>query len=308
MQVGGEDGLAWDDRRYFTVEVKPAWRVLIAAAEPAHAIYLTQAIAPETFRESGRAWFDCNVVALGGLDNEVLDDYAAVCLLDPAPLSAATWRQLADYATGGGGVAIFFGRNATPVDSFNDAAAQQLLPGKLTRQSREQTYLAPESLQHPLLARFRAQAGSVPWSAFPVFKYWQFDSLADGASVVIPYSTNDPALVERPVGEGRVLTMTTPVSDPANLRSRSPWNILPTGPEPWPFVMLSTELMSYLVGGSAERVNYLAGQQAVLRLDSDELVSMFSLSTPRGDQLRQTVDVRSNQIEITATDAVVLCF
>ncbi|MEE9603849.1 MAG: BatA domain-containing protein, partial [Thermoguttaceae bacterium] len=232
IEIEGEDGLSWDDRRYFTIEVKAAWPVLIAATEPEYAIYLAQAIAPEAFRESDQAWFECTIVPLAALRNEELGDYAAVCLLDPAPLDASAWQQLADYAAGGGGVAIFLGRNATPLDSFNAAAAQQLLPGVFSRQSREQTYLAPESLQHPLLARFRAQAGSVPWSAFPVFKYWQFDSLADGASVVIPYSTNDPALVERPVGEGRVLTMTTPVSDPANLRSHSPWNILPTGPEP----------------------------------------------------------------------------
>ena len=77
-----------------------------------------------------------------------------------------------------------------------------------------------------------------------MFKYWQLGELADGANVIVPYSPNDPALLERPVGRGRVLTMTTPVSDPANLRARGPWNILPTGFEPWPFVMLSTEMMS----------------------------------------------------------------
>ena len=42
----------------------------------------------------------------------------------------------------------------------------------------------------------------------------------------------------------------------------------------------------------------------MLQLDSDQHAAMVSLSTPRGDQLRQTIDPRANRIDITATDAV----
>ena len=46
-----------------------------------------------------------------------------------------TDTTLADYAADGHGVAIFLGRNAASVDTFNEPQAQQLLPGKLARQA-----------------------------------------------------------------------------------------------------------------------------------------------------------------------------
>ena len=136
--------------------------------------------------------------------------------MDPTPLEPATWQKLADFAAEGHGVAIFLGRNAMPVDSFNAPQAQELLPGKLLRQARRpdgDLYLAPRDFQHPILAAFRGQAGAIPWEMFPVFRYWELEQLAKGVGVVLPYSDGRPALLERPVGQGRVLTMTTPVSD-----------------------------------------------------------------------------------------------
>ena len=48
VRIVGQDGLAADDTRYFTVEVKPAWRVLLAAPKPAerYAWFLAEALAP----------------------------------------------------------------------------------------------------------------------------------------------------------------------------------------------------------------------------------------------------------------------
>jgi len=80
------------------------------------------------------------------------------------------------------------------------------------------------------------------------------------------------------------------------------WNTLPTGDEPWPFVMLSNELLLYMVGGGETRLNYLAGETAVLHLQSNEHRAIFSLVTPRGDQIRQSVDEKQNALVVTSTD------
>ena len=37
VRIAGEDSLPADDARYFTVEVRPPWKVLVAAPKPAHA-------------------------------------------------------------------------------------------------------------------------------------------------------------------------------------------------------------------------------------------------------------------------------
>ena len=115
-----------------------------------------------------------------------------MCLLDPTPLEPATWQKLADYAADGHGVAIFLGRNAVPVDSFNAPQAQELLPGKLLREARRpdgDLWLAPRDFQHPILAAFRGQAGSIPWDAFPVFRYWELDQLPRAWASCCPIAT-----------------------------------------------------------------------------------------------------------------------
>ena len=306
LQIVGQDGLAADDRRYFTVEVKPAWRVLLAAPKPAqgNAWYLAQALAPDNYR---KARFNCDVCELGDLLKRQLSDYAAVCLLDPTPLEPATWQKLADFATEGHGVAIFLGRNASPVDSFNEPQAQALLPGKLLQQVRRpdgNLYLSPRDFQHPILAEFRDYAGTIPWDAFPVFRYWSLDEMPKGVGVVVPYNNGKPALLERPVGKGRTLTMTTPVSDNPN---QNPWNLLPAGGlgvEPLPFMILANQMAAYLVGSSDQQLNYLAGQTVVVPLDAAQQHPRYLLKTPDGKSSSYTADLDRRDLSITTTDQV----
>ena len=293
LQIVGEDGLAFDDRRNFTVDVTTSLPVLIATGPGAEPLFWREAITV--------AGFESEVVSLDQLGGQTLSSYAAICLLDPGALSAATWRSLSEYAEQGGGVAIFLGRNARR-DEFNSEAAQRLLPGRLKRIARDAQQFSPTTLQHPLLASFRRFAGAIPWSAFPVFAAWQLEGLADDAQVVLPFASGAPALIEQSLGEGRVLTMTTPVSDPPNVRGRDPWNLLPAGEAPWPFVLLAGEMASRLAGGDADRLNYRPGETAVLHVPQTEPTALFLLTTPRGDSLRQSIDPSRPSIVIAATE------
>ncbi len=303
VRLAGQDALAEDDARFFTVEVQPPWRILVAAPDPAdaYALYLTEALSPTVFRKRGQARFQCDVVPLEQLSERLAGNYSAACLLDPGPLEPAEWKRLADFASEVRGVAVFLGRNAAATESFNATQAQAVLPAPLLRQARRpdgDVYLAPADTQHPVTAAFRSQTDAVPWSAFPVFRYWQLGEPASGASVVVPFSDGAPALVERPVGNGRALTLTTPVSDRPN---RNPWNLLPVG-EAWPFLIFVNELTAYLVGSSEEQLNYSAGQTAALRLDPAERRPRYTLSTPGGLKLPVTPDLNRNLLLVSATD------
>ena len=305
VRIVGQDGLAADDTRYFTVAVKPPWRLLVVAPKPAesYALFLTEALAPDLWRKQKQASFDCDICDLGELAERPLDGYAAVCLLDPKPLAPSTWKKLTDYAAEGHGVAIFLGRNALPIDKFNTPQAQELLPAKLLRQARRpdgDLYLSPRNYQHPILAAFRGQAGSIPWDAFPVFRYWELDQPIAGASMVLPYSDGRPAILERPVGRGRVLTMTTPISDRPN---EDPWNLLPVG-EAWPFMILANQMATYLVGSSDYPLNYPAGQTALLPLDDPARRRSYMLFTPDGLGFPISADLQRDELAITATDQV----
>lgn len=297
LKLVGEDALACDDTQWFTVHVRPGWRVLIAAPQDAsrqpadYAFFLSLALLPDAFER--------DVISTDDLAGKSLDAYAAVCILDPSPLAASVWQKLHSFVAAGGGLGIFLGRNATPIQSFNEPVAQELLPGKLVRQWRGDVTLAPEDFQHPVLAKFRSI--DVAWELLPVFRHWQLGSLAKEVAVVLPFSNNQPAILERPVGKGRVITMTTPISDPSNRKDY--WNVLPTGEDKSPFVTLANEVMFYLVGSGQQRLNYRAGETAVVHLGSVERYPIVSLTTPRGDQIRAPVDEKQNAILVTSTEA-----
>ena len=311
LKITGEDALECDNTHWFTVEVRPAWRVLIAAPRDAtrkprdYALFFSEALAPYGVRVKGEAAFECDVIAFDQLAGKSLDGYSAVCLIDPRPLAPNVWQKLHAYVSAGGGLGIFLGRNAMPVESFNEPVAQELLPGKLARQWRSDgdVYLAPDDFTHPVLAKFRSL--DVAWQLLPVFRHWQLDHLAEGAATIAVFSNNQPALVDRPVGKGRVITMTTPISDVAsrpNVRGYVPWNLIPTGDDKFPFYLLANTIAEYLVGGGAERLNYTALSTAVVPLDADERHSIYVLTTPRGDQIRTPPGEQQDAIVVTSTE------
>ena len=193
-----------------------------------------------------------------------------MCLLDPTPLEPATWQKLADYAAEGHGVAVFLGRNARPIDSFNGPRRRSCCRASccVRRGGPTATCGWPRAIFS--IRSWRPSAAGQARSLgtpFPCSAIGSSISVARASSVVLPYSDGGPAVFERPVGRGRVLTMTTPVSDRPN---QDPWNLLPVGGgrEAWPFVILANQMAAYLVGSSEQQLNYLAGQTAVLQLDA----------------------------------------
>ena len=316
IKLDRPDALEIDDVRFFTFEVREPWPVLIAHGPGADPDQLAQAIAPYEFRVTGQARFRPTVVPIVQLGSRSLDDYTVVCLLDPAPLPASQWQRLAAYAQDGGNVAIFLGHNATKAN-FNSPPAQELLPGKLDRQwrsgirprefdGRADLYLTPRPIEHEMLAAFRPIAANVPWDTFPVFRHWSFElgRLSSGAATLVPFSNGQPAIVERGMGTGRVLVMTTPISDPSRPAGREAWNWLTTAPDAWPYVMLINETMLYLAGSGDVQLNYLSGQAATIR-DASTDGQSYALFTPAGGR---PSTVRSDegrlQLPFTATPGI----
>ena len=302
VQILGEDGLALDDVRYFAVQVQEAWRVLVVAPPDVATTYFVEAISPREFRETGRARFACELIDQSRLASQELGDYRAVALLDPLPMTTEVWTKLADYATEGGGVGIFFGHNAQLLASFQDPAAIGVIGGKLTRQTRSagDLFIAPRSFDHPITAAFRQIETNVPWDRFPIQFHWNLDELAADARTIIPYGNNKPALVEHRVGRGRVLVLTTPVSDPPRPKGYEAWNRLATGEDAWPYVMLVNETMLHLVGSGQTRLNLQAGETAVLPNDDVEYPTRYQLFTPLDQP--QELSARDGRLTVRFTD------
>ncbi len=302
VRIVGEDGLALDDVRHFAVEVQQAWPVLVVAPPGVSATYLTEALAPRELRETGRATFECTVIEQSRLASEELADYRAVALLDPQPLTPDIWTKLAEFAERGGGVAFFLGHNAQPVALFQNPAAIGVLGGKLTRQARSSgdLFVAPRGYDHPVMAAFRQVEANVPWNRFPVYFHWNLDELAETARSIVPFGDNKPALVENRVGRGRVLTLTTPISDPPRPQGYESWNRLATGEDAWPCFVLVREMMLYLVGSYGATLNLHAGEAAVLPNDEAIYPHRYQLFTPLDQP--QDVIARDGRLSVRFTD------
>jgi hypothetical protein len=296
VQLVAADPLAVDNTRYFTVEVRPPARVLLLAERPQDARFMREALSPTVGGAATR--FECKVAAFEKAAEQAIEEYHAVLLLDPGALTQDLWTRLGEYAAGGGGVGIFLGHNAD-FKALNDEAPQQLLPGKLERISREETYLRPRRLDHPALAGLRDYSEDIPWPVCKVFRFWQFAELGGEAYVVAGFANEDPAVLERTAGQGRVLTVATPFSDPLTPEGRQAWNVLPA--EPWPFVALCDQLAGYLAQDAEERLDYLAGETARVRLGPQQQVSTFVLRTPDG-QAASRVAAGEDELAIGVTD------
>jgi hypothetical protein len=298
ITLAAADPLAVDNTRFFTVEVRPPAKVLLLATRPADALFVENALGASLGVESR---FDVTVKTFDELPKTALDDFQAVALLDPGALSTEAWSLLWDFAAGGGGVGIFLGHHAAgELESFNGDAAQRLLPGKLKRISRAETYLRPRRLDHPALAGLRNFAEALPWQICQVFQYWTFGELDDDAYVIAGYANDKPALIERPAGRGRVLVSTTPFSDPLEPEGREPWNVLPA--EPWPFVAIVDHLIGFLAQHGDERLDYLAGETARVRLTPQQQVANYVLRMPDGQAGSRVASAGGDELTVSITD------
>ncbi len=298
VRIVGSDPLSCDDTRYFTIDVRPPSKVLLLGEKADDTIFLREALAPTAAAGSAQSEFSCEVRTYSDMGRLKLADYSAVFLVNPPPLAKTAWDALAEFAEAGGGVGISLGRNARR-EEMDGADAQRLLPAKLKWQSHDTTYLRPVAVEHPALRDLASVTDSAPWSEFPVFKYWELEPGAEPAEVISTFANGKPAIVERQIGSGRVVMFTTSMSDYA---SADAWNLLPTAPDPWPFIALANGIARYLTGAGQAQLNYLAGQTVVLPLTPDEQVSSYVLQLPDASAMRQTLAAGQHDLSIASTE------
>ncbi|MFM7205780.1 MAG: BatA domain-containing protein [Planctomycetaceae bacterium] len=306
VMIEGTDDLDADDVRYFTVEVGAAARVLVAAPRPAPrtAALFVQAIAPTPLVKAGKARFDPEVMDEQALTTASWDAARGIVLLDPPPLSPQTWEALERWVAAGHGLVVWLGPRAGDPQQFNTAASRRVLGGDLVRvwRSREANYIAPASLEHPIMAAFRRVGDAVPWQDYAVERHWEFrpGPPADDsppAAAVAAYRDGLPAVLDRRLGAGSVVVVTTPVSQMAS--DPEAWNMLATGFEPWPFMILANETLLHALDTSDDR-NVLAGGAAVLHVDRRDVPAAV-VSTPSGDDFPAAVDQKRGTVTVTAT-------
>lgn len=181
-----------------------------------------------------------------------LDNYSVVILADVSRLPAAAAENLARFVETGGGLLVAHGRSSLP-GFYNQwqLGEENVLPAKLAQSvfpaasEANGVHPLPESFVHPALRLFQSEP--VDLQQVLMRSYWQFESAEEGPSVPEPaarLSNRDPLLLERSLGEGRVLQLASGLDprDSTFSTTRS-------------FVILLHQLIPYLSETGSEQLN-----------------------------------------------------
>ena len=332
IRLRSSDGLEVDDVRYFTIAVRAPFPVLLVKFGNANPKAVKQVISPNQFELNGTSAYEVHIVepnqlleasilGEGRTQPRQLSDFPVVALLDPEPMSdpdlansgtSPHWQELERYVRSGGSLVLSVGRNALPSKSeiqvFN-SVAKNLLPADLKSYWRTAPgkflFISIRNTSHPVLSLLRGFESTIAWDESPIYKHWTLDNVRPGANVIATYSNNQPFLIESAVGDGRVVLMTTPVSDDGQPKR---WNDLPTAAIPLPFFMTTRGLFAYLTEQSLQPWNHTVGQTVVIESDSGgpDLGSGgtagWQLVSPHGDW--QNVRGEDGTVTVTTTEQV----
>lgn len=302
LKIVGADPLSMDDQLYFTVRTLPPRRVLVVADRKADVEYWMLAL--ESLDQGKRTAFQDQFVTTAKLSSLDLEGYDVVCLINAGRPEPGAWERLRSFVEAGGGLFVVLGTNfindkgrgIDPV-SYNESIAQEILPAKLKASLRFKPDAATIDLRdkaHPLVQRLD-EVGAIPDLSTTDIR-WYWNVTVDPASTVIaPYvadaAMSAPALLERPVGRGRVLMLTTAVNSVA-------WNDLLGGNDVWSYLALADQVTGYLNASAIGRSNWTVGNSVTVRIDPDSQDRTGILRMPDFKQLPHDIPKLAETINL----------
>ncbi len=283
--AGTPDPLEFDDRRYFTFKVRPAYKVLLISDQPSDAEFVSFALDPEPTPSAASGYQIDRVRPADLLDRfrDTLKDYAAVFVLNVEALpDEDAWGLLNGYVHEGGGLVFGLGDRCNPAN-YNGPTASQMLPAELemSRPAKETTFGKVADVTHPLFKDY-AKEIDPQLALVPIYRYWAVKP-SEVARVLLSYADGAPALLERTfkgAKTGRVLLWTTPLARRSRRTDRGAWNEFPLPTYGWAFLALMNETVPYLAGTSNEQLDFEAGENVLLSLGPGARYQNFLLMGP----------------------------
>lgn len=172
-----------------------------------------------------------------------LGHVGAAVLLGADGLDRAGREQLATFVRGGGGLLVVAGPAVDPAMVADLFDAELGLRLGEARAHAEPLSLASTASRHPITTALGALAGALGQARFD-----RTVALASDAGAVARFSDGSPALVERSVGDGRVLVFASDLG--------AVWNDLPRRPVFLPWLH---ETLTYLVSREPAPREFLVG-------------------------------------------------
>jgi hypothetical protein len=311
VRLLNSDALPFDNVGFATFRVLEGRPVLVLVDEKSTAAEWKRRLTDCDFRPE--------VCAVADADTVKLNTYAIVWLVNATRPDPALWGRLKDYVAKGHGLAVVLGgpRGEPKPTAYNDKAAADLLPARLEKVQQiaddkqrlwaEFEGAGDELRRHPILARFRKWKGQSPSVDFfeealkpRASRFWKVTPVEGQADVLTHYSDKDasPALLERVVGRGRVLMLTTALDPDAK-----EWNQY-FGLSSFGF-SLTYLLGEYLAGDTEERpLNFITGQAVPVPLP-DAFRPTYTLTGPGVIGSDATLTCQQEQRELRVVNATV---
>jgi hypothetical protein len=246
VSIESEDDLPLDNQRYVAILVSPPYQVLLVDGRSASSPVLAATYFLETSlrlaspgETSGAVWFEPKSIAAEE-PLPSLDKYDVVIFADVGDVSASTIGQLRQFVMRGGSLLVFGGEDLTPANTTPLAAAG-LMPGKVIepRYASDLPFrLKTWNTEHPIFAAFSdPQLGDLARLAFSMRTELE---PAKDAQVLASFRDGAPAVVERSLGQGKIVWLAMAAD-----RSSSDWTSSRL------YLPLVYQLLSYQTGLSA---------------------------------------------------------
>lgn len=223
VELVDADDYAPDNRYYFGISLKDRIRVLLVNGEPSGVAYSDETyFMVRALNPGGRSKSSIipEVTSPSGLAERELADFDVVVLANVARVAPKSADKLKNFVRDGGGLFLTMGSQVDPT-SWNQNMAE-LLPKPLrgVKQLAQRddpdaplkiTHMGTRLREHPVFRIFDL-AGGAALQSTQVYSYMLLEpSLPDQVRQILAYKDSAPALVERKVGDGRVLLLTTTI-------------------------------------------------------------------------------------------------
>jgi hypothetical protein len=265
VEITNRDAIAVDNRYYFVWESQANSQVLAVDGEPDKDIvrdelfYLERAI-----NFPGVSKYTLVRTTPSQLRQHDVSRYQAVLLANVNDLSSSQLDRLTSFVQRGGGMLISLGDRVN-LSLFNRKFAE-LAPAELEKLAfqrldrTEGAIVAGVDYQHPIFRLFADPGQTDP----SVAKYYQYivASPATPESVLASFDDGNPVLLERRVGQGKVLLFTSSLD--------GEWTNVPVKAH---FVPMLYRMLDHIVAERYKQQSYLVGEPVLLPgyiVDSDD--------------------------------------
>jgi hypothetical protein len=267
-----KDAIPADNRFYFVLRNRGKVHLLGISGEPPQRLGRDELFfVDRAFNLPGGSPFELVSIYPNSLVEQSLTDFQVVLLANVKTLDRRSVERLEYFVRAGGGLMISLGDQIS--SSYFNRAFADLAPATVDKPhfdviSRDRSLLlAQAEYYHPVFRAFE-DPGHGDLAAAHFYQYFQVKPV-EGADVLARFDNGDPAVLERSVGEGKVLLFTSTIDNE--------WSDLPVRPL---FLPLLYQAANYLAPTEGQQATYLVGQPAIL--GAQDGTSQIEIRTPSG--------------------------